>query len=44
MSSVALRGLTKRFGSQTVLDNVTLTIPQDQLAKGLDILVAALRA
>ncbi len=31
MSSVALRGLTKRFGNQTVLDNVTLTIPQGQL-------------
>ena len=31
MSSVALRGLTKRFGSLTVLDDVTLTIPQGQL-------------
>ena len=31
MSSVALRGLTKRFGSQTVLDNVSLTIPHGQL-------------
>jgi iron(III) transport system ATP-binding protein len=31
VSSVALRGLTKRFGSQTVLDNVSLTIAQGQL-------------
>jgi iron(III) transport system ATP-binding protein len=31
VSSVALRGLTKRFGSQTVLDNVSLTVPHGQL-------------
>ena len=31
MSSVALRGLTKRFGSLTVLDNVSLAIPHGQL-------------
>jgi iron(III) transport system ATP-binding protein len=31
VSSVALRGLTKRFGSQTVLDDVSLTIPHGQL-------------
>jgi iron(III) transport system ATP-binding protein len=31
VSSVALRGLTKRYGSQTVLDNVSLTIPHGQL-------------
>ncbi|HEY5826793.1 MAG: ABC transporter ATP-binding protein [Hyphomicrobiaceae bacterium] len=31
MSSVELRGLTKRFGSQTVLDRVSLTVPHGQL-------------
>jgi iron(III) transport system ATP-binding protein len=31
VSSVALRGLTKRFGSQTVLDDVSLTIPNGAL-------------
>jgi len=31
VSSVALRGLTKRFGSLTVLDDVTLTIAEGQL-------------
>jgi iron(III) transport system ATP-binding protein len=31
VSSVALRGLTKRFGSHTALDNVSLTIPHGQL-------------
>ena len=31
MSSVALRGLTKRFGSLTVLDNVSLDIEHGQL-------------
>ena len=31
MASVALRGLTKRFGSQTVLDNISLSIASGQL-------------
>ncbi len=31
MSSVALRGLTKRFGSLTVLDNVSLTVEHGKL-------------
>ena len=31
MSSVALHGLTKRFGSHTALDNVTLEIAHGQL-------------
>src|SRR5712691_10227072 len=31
VSSVALRGLTKRFGSLTVLDNISLTVPHGQL-------------
>jgi iron(III) transport system ATP-binding protein len=31
VSSVELRGLTKRFGSQTVLDRVSLTVPHGQL-------------
>ena len=31
MASVALRGLTKRYGSQTVLDNVSLEIASGQL-------------
>ena len=38
MSSVELRGLTKRFGSQTVLDRVSLTVaarPADMPARAL---------
>jgi putative spermidine/putrescine transport system ATP-binding protein len=31
VASVALRGLTKRFGSQTVLDNISLSIASGQL-------------
>ena len=31
MASVALRGLTKRFGSQTVLDNISLNVESGQL-------------
>jgi len=31
VSSVALRGLTKRFGSLTVLDNVSLTVEHGKL-------------
>ena len=31
MASVALRGLTKRFGDQTVLDNISLEIASGQL-------------
>ena len=31
MASVVLRGLTKRFGSQTALDNVSLRIEHGQL-------------
>jgi iron(III) transport system ATP-binding protein len=32
VSSVALRGVTKRFGDAVALDNVSLTIPQGRLA------------
>jgi iron(III) transport system ATP-binding protein len=31
VASVALRGLTKRFGSQTVLDNISLSVASGQL-------------
>jgi iron(III) transport system ATP-binding protein len=31
VASVALRGLTKRFGSQTVLDNISLNVESGQL-------------
>ncbi|HKD56780.1 MAG TPA: ATP-binding cassette domain-containing protein, partial [Hyphomicrobiaceae bacterium] len=31
MASVALRGLTKRYGTQTVLDNVSLDVESGKL-------------
>ncbi|EOR4191319.1 hypothetical protein D6X30_RS35350 [Escherichia coli] len=33
---VELRNVTKRFGSNTVIDNINLTIPQGQMATSLN--------